>query len=426
MKLIRTDSHVFSLGPRTLVDLPASDLQKPLGTPRASKPARQWPRQLSYGLAAIPALLISGSGLYVALFGNPVAGMPKAVAVITMPSAAPVSPQGQQAFNFSAQDAAQPAPAERTETTAGQMEQDAGVRVMRPGGADTPNSVIIRVPDANLVKLAAAPDRRLIERGRHGSLPRVGEDGVRAFQIYARPVPAASAQAPVKIAIMVGGMGISASATQDAVAKLPGEISLAFAPYGGDLERNVQRARADGHEVFLQLPMEPFDYPDNDPGPHTMTTTRGAEDNLDRLRWVMSRFAGYVGVVNFMGGRLMADEAALSPVLREVAERGLMVVDDGSSGRSVMSQVASGFRTPAVRADMVLDLVQRTDAIDRELARLEQQAKARGFAMATASALPLSIERINRWARTLEARGIKLVPVSHMAAGKGQITGSVR
>ena len=414
------------VGTRTLVDLPTSDLQRPLGTPRASKHVRKWPRQASYVLAAVPALLLAGSGLYVALIGNPDAGRPRAVALITTPSAAPVSPQGQQAFNFSAQEAAQPAPSERPETTAGQMEQDAGVRVMRPGGADTPNSVIIRVPDANLLKLAAAPDRRLVERGRHGALPRVGEDGARAFQVYARPAPPGSAQAQVKIAILVGGMGISASSTQDAIAKLPGEISLAFAPYGSDLERSVQRARGDGHEVFLQVPMEPFDYPDNDPGPHTLSTTRGAEDNLDRLRWVMSRFAGYVGVVNFMGGRLMADEAALSPVLREVAERGLMVVDDGSSGRSMMSQVATGFRTPSVRADMVLDLVQRTDAIDRELARLEQQARAKGFAMATASALPLSIERISRWARTLEQRGIKLVPVSHVAAGKGQITGSVR
>ena len=32
----------------------------------------------------------------------------------------------------------------------------------------------------------------------------------------------------------------------------------------------VARAREAGHEVLLEVPMEPFDYPDNDPGPQTL------------------------------------------------------------------------------------------------------------------------------------------------------------
>jgi polysaccharide deacetylase 2 family uncharacterized protein YibQ len=176
--------------------------------------------------------------------------------------------------------------------------------------------------------------------------------------------------------------------------------------------------------------MEPFDYPDNDPGPHTLLTGPSSGENGERLRWVMSRFNGYVGIVNFMGGRFMADEATLSPVLRELAERGLMVIDDGSSGRSVMAPLAGGFRTPAFKAEMVLDLIQRADAIDRELARLEQIARQKGFAMASASALPLTIERLARWSRTLEQRGLRLVPVSAAVLGgpaaKAQTTGSLR
>jgi uncharacterized protein len=234
------------------------------------------------------------------------------------------------------------------------------------------------------------------------------------------------AAAPVRVAILIGGLGISASATADAISRLPGEVSLAFAPYGGDLEKLAQRARGDGHEIFLQVPMEPFDYPDNDPGPHTLITSQPAPDNLERLRWVMSRIVGYVGIVNFMGGRFMSDESALSPMVRELAERGLMIVDDGSSGRSLMLPAATGLRASALKADLVLDLTQRTDAIDRELARLEQQAREKGFAVASASALPLTIDRVSRWARTLEQRGIKLVPVSSIAQSRVQTTGSIR
>jgi len=36
--------------------------------------------------------------------------------------------------------------------------------------------------------------------------------------------------------------------------------------------------------------MEPFEYPDNDPGPQTLLTSLTAEQNTDRLYWSMSRF----------------------------------------------------------------------------------------------------------------------------------------
>ncbi len=410
-----------------MADFTSSGLDTPLGAPEPPKPASPWPRRLALSFAVLPFAALAAGGVFVALRGDPGAGQPRAVAAIR-----PAEPagdrtsgeragQGQANFTF----APPTQQAERPEANAGQLEDEAGVRVVRPG-ANAPNAVVIRVPDANpTVRLNPAPDRRLVERSRHGPLPRVGEDGARPFQVYARPAPPVEAGQP-RIAIILGGMGISASATTEAISRLPGEVSFAFAPYGGELERQVSRARTDGHEVFVQVPMEPFDYPDNDPGPHTLTTSAGAEDNLEKLRWVLGRFAGHVGVVNFMGARFTADEAALGPVMREVAQRGLMVIDDGSAGRSQMSQIAGGFRTPSLRADLVLDTLQRPEAIDRELAALERVARERGMALASGSALPLTVERVARWSRTLEQKGIRLVPVSALGMARAQVTGSVR
>src|SRR5690606_4478428 len=125
-----------------------------------------------------------------------------------------------------------------------------------------------------------------------------------------------------------------------------------------ELERTVQRARGDGHEIFLQVPMEPFDYPDNDPGPQTLLTGPKESGNIERLQWALGRFTGYVGIVNFLGGRLTADETALSPILREVAGRGLLVVDDGSSSRSLLATSAARAQIPALKVDRVIDTVQ--------------------------------------------------------------------
>lgn len=384
---------------------PLTELNRPLGQDRAARHGRPWGRWLVLASAGFVGVLLAAVLLFVALRRDPDGGEPMATALIATriePSPAghpPAAPAVQQET--------------RTQSSARQLEGEAGVTVVRPG-AEVPGAIVITIPDSDApVRLAPAPDSRLVERSRYGMLPKIAPDGATPAQVYARPAGPAPAMKPAgQIAILIGGLGISQSGTADAIAKLPGAVSLAFAPYGGELERTVQRARSEGHEVFLQLPMEPFDYPDNDPGPHTLLTGPKAADNLDRLHWALGRFTGYVGIVNFLGGRLTADEAALSPILRELAGRGLMVVDDGSSSRSLLASSATRAQIPALKVDRVIDTVTRADAIDKELAGLEALARKQGVAVAAASALPVSVERIAEWARSLEGKGLALVPVS--------------
>jgi polysaccharide deacetylase 2 family uncharacterized protein YibQ len=267
------------------------------------------------------------------------------------------------------------------------------------------------------IRDARAPvDERLLEVSPHGPIPRIAPDGARPDEIYARtkpPVP--SKKNGPKIAIVLAGLGVGANATNDAIAKLPAPVTFAFVPYGPDVERSVTGARADGHEVLLQVPMEPFDYPDNDPGPQTLLTSLAAEQNLDRLHWLMSRFQGYVGIANYMGARFTTAEQGLGPVMKEVGKRGLIYFDDGSAARGLAGQIAGANNLPFAKADIALDAVTTPAHIDKALVRLEATARERGIAVGVASAAPASIERIAQWAKTLESRGITLVPISTVA-----------
>ncbi|GJE17345.1 divergent polysaccharide deacetylase family protein [Methylobacterium marchantiae] len=387
-------------------------LTRPLGTEKAaSRSLGQRLRGVSIPRASLPAMVavaVAGltlGGTILAITGDPNGGEPSAVATITL--RAPESP---------APVAKAPEPPPSGSRSAGEIETASGVHVVRPAGSAAPtDAVIIRVPTAEPVRLAG-PDPRLTERGRHGSLPKIGEGRRRPLDVYARSDSDAGAPG-ARIAILVTGLGVGQAATAGAITKLPPAISLAFSPYGGDLERSVARARDFGHEILVQAPMEPFDYPDSDPGPQTLLTSSRPPENLDRLSWVMSRFGGYVGLVNFMGAKLASDAAALEPVLREIGARGLGFVDDGTSPRSLATSLGGKVKTPVARAEIVLDATPSAEAIDRELARLETQAKTNGFALASAGAMPLTIERIARWSRDLETRGIRLVPVSTALRG---------
>jgi polysaccharide deacetylase 2 family uncharacterized protein YibQ len=264
---------------------------------------------------------------------------------------------------------------------------------------------------------AAAPammtgiDQRLLEKTRYGMIPVVA-DGLKPFTVYAADADRAKAAKMPTVSIVVGGLGVGAAKTTEAIMKLPGAVTLAFTPYGADPGKLAERARAQRHEILLQIPMEPYDYPDNDPGPQTLLATLGPEENLDRLFWHLGRLQGYAGIANFMGARFVATDAAMGPIIREAAKRGLSYFDDGSAPRSVASVLAGGQAMPFAKGDVSIDAVPTSAEIDRQLAKLEAIAKERGFAVGTASALPISIDRIGAWIKTLDARGIMLVPLT--------------
>ena len=179
----------------------------------------------------------------------------------------------------------------------------------------------------------------MIEASRHGPIPRIGPDGGRPAEVYARPVKFAQAERAAR-RHRDQRARISTGATAEAINKLPGPVTLAFTPYGAEIERAVASARGEGHEVLLQVPMEPVDYPDNDPGPQTLLTSLSTEQNLDRLHWLMSRFQGYVGITNSHGRALHRTDKAFAPVLHEAGKRGLIYLDDGSSPRSLAGRMA--------------------------------------------------------------------------------------
>jgi hypothetical protein len=356
------------------------------------------------GCAALALAIVA----YVGFFGDAQGGKPRVAVEIGAP---PAQTADAKPPRVSEQDRAS-VPAGAARQSADQVEVASGVTVHRPEGTAVPQSMIIRVPDEASLALNPAPDPRLIEVTRNGSLPRIGPDGSRALDVYARPVSTlpGGARPAGRVAIVIGGLGISQSGTAEAIAKLPPEVTLAFAPYGQDLDRMAARARDAGHEIVLQVPMEPFDYPDSDPGPHTLTTAARPAENMERLHWAMGRFPGYVGLMNYMGGKLTSSEAALAPILRDVGARGLGFLDDGSSSRSVVASFKGDTRV--ARAELVIDATSRPDQIDKALERLEAAARSGGIAIGTATALPLSVDKISRWAKGLEARGFLLVPAS--------------
>lgn len=384
------------------------DLSTPLGQRTAHRKRRfRLPFTLTQGLAALLGLFLLVFAGFAIFNKDPLGGQP--VVHIALPAAetgatakaAPSVAHGRQDAKAGTKA---PAGEQNTITI---IDGSSGARhdvVIPHDAADKAASGPLAVPMTGI-------DPRLLEKSRYGMIP-IAAGTLKPFNAYAAPADRAKAAKMPVVSIVIGGLGIGAARTMDAIMKLPPAVTLAFTPYGSDPGKLAALARAQHHEILLQIPMEPYDYPDNDPGPQTLLTTLGPEQNLDRLYWHLSRLQGYAGIANFMGARFLATEAVMQPVLREAARRGLAFFDDGSTPRSVAASLAAADGVPFARGDVVIDAVPTSAEIDRALAKLQDLAKERGYAVGTASALPVSIAQIGKWLKTLDSHGVMLVPLT--------------
>jgi uncharacterized protein len=264
-------------------------------------------------------------------------------------------------------------------------------------------------------RMATMPNEDLLEDSAFGKLPKTGADGLRSLEQYARPWSGARG---TRIAIVIGGLGLSQTGTQNAIRTLPPEITLAFAASGNSLQRWMQEARREGHEILLQVPFEPFGYPGNNPGPDTLLVGDSQKINMERLHRSMAKITNYTGVMNYLGGRYMADAKVLEPVLRDISERGLLFLDDGSSAQSQTGAVAKALAMPHAFGDIQIDEQVSRSSIMTRLDDLERLARRNGSAIGVASAFDESIMAVSDWVSEATSRGIEIVAVSALVSDR--------
>ena len=391
----------------------------PQAAPRAGRPAASLPTWLRVlgerpflGVGAAGGLLALGVAAAVLVLGDPHAGAPSFHGRLRDPArlsdqalrgAATPAP-GDPAVDPLAAQAAAPAEAVITLPDGGRLAEGAqglgGGLGAGTGAATAPDPARPLGPP-----LVAAPIAGLTAPGPGGLLPVIARDGRTAFSAYARPF---APNGKPRIALVVGGLGLNAAATRAAIARLPPEVTLSFVPYADGLQGWIDQARAAGHEAVLEAPMEPVDYPNNDPGPMALMAHATPAETVRRTEALLARATGYCALTNYLGGRFLATDAAMTTFVGVLKARGLGFVDDGQGARR------GGGGAPRASADTVVDQDLSGEAIDRQLASLEAAALTRGGALGVGFAYPVTVDAVVKWASGLAGRGYQLAPASAM------------
>ena len=361
------------------------------------------------GLAGLAAL--GSAALFLAVLGDPTAGVPTARAQLhrTTPEAPP-APTGLEAFSLGVfgpyQDLADP----NADPFAAPGEGGEAVITLPDGTTVSGSGAAVAAPRLAARPLPVAPSNGLTQPGPNGPLPMIAPDGRVPAQAYARPF---RPNGKPRVALIVGGLGLNAVTTRAAIERLPPEVTLSFVPYAENLQSWIDQARAQGHEVMLEMPMEPTGYPNNDPGPYTLLADGGPDDVQAKMEWLLGRATGYFGVTNYLGDRFAASDAGMGAFLTILRQRGISFLDDGSFQRRPGAWARAS-------ADRIIDQTQSPAAIVSALNGLEAQAKLRGSALGTGFSYPVTVEAAARWSAGLEQRGLQLAPASAMTMRPGR------
>ena len=395
-----------------------SALAAAAGTPPVGKPFRLSFAPVAAALKRPPVavgaaglLLLAAAALFLTVLGDPRAGTPSARVSLTRPgpAAPPTPPTGLEAFSMDAFAPYQDMTADPNAALSGAAGGEALITL--PDGATVAGAgSAITAPRRPATPLAAAPIAGLSQPGPNGPLPVIAADGRVPAQAYARPF---RSNGKPRVALIVGGLGLNAVTTRAAIERLPAEVTLSFVPYADGLQGWIDLARAQGHEVMIEIPMEPSGYPDNDPGPQTLLVAGTPDDVQAKLAWLLGRATGYFGVTNYLGDRFVSSDAGMTAFLAALRQRGLAFLDDGSARRRPGAWARAS-------ADRIIDETQTPAAIIGQLNAIEALAKARGAALGTGFSYPVTVEAAARWAAGLDARGVQLAPASSMTQRPGR------
>jgi polysaccharide deacetylase 2 family uncharacterized protein YibQ len=370
-----------------------------------AKPKRRLPqvdqRVAAFGACALVALIALGA---IQVFGDPSAAGPRRVLSLAPTDAAASAPR--VTFSDAAEEGFELEQYLAEELPySGEMGEIDASGELRVAVVEAPNASRPSVPP-----LPRAPLAGLFERGPNGPIPIIAANGRTPAQAYARPFTP-RADRPM-VAIVIGGLGFNARTTTQAIDELPPEVTLSFVPYADNLQAWIDRARAAGHEVLLELPMEPFDPDADDTGPQALLASASSQQNATRLEQLLSRGAGYFGVTNYQGARFATSAQASAPVVQALRRRGLVFVSSGIGQRTALSVEAQRAGLPITAADRLIDVRQEADAIDDQLLNLEALALQNHSAIGAGFAYPVTIEQVGRWAGDIASRGYQLAPAS--------------
>lgn len=224
------------------------------------------------------------------------------------------------------------------------------------------------------------------------------------------PLPATASK---RIAIIMDDIGLDLT-TDSAAIQLEPPITVSIFPDERYSTKLMLLAHDLGREIIIHIPMEPINYPRNNPGHLGLFWQRSDAEITARIRTIIASLPYAVGGNNHMGSEFTRHVHQMDLVLMELKKAGLFFVDSRTFAESVAAQEAKRLGVPTAVRDMFLDNERDSDKILAQLHKLAHLARQRGSAIGICHPYPQTITALREFLPQLEQLGVEIVPVQQL------------
>jgi uncharacterized protein len=227
------------------------------------------------------------------------------------------------------------------------------------------------------------------------------------------PVPTPIEPGVARIVVIVDGFGARQDLFDQTLA-IGRPLTVAILPGQPVSERIARDAARAGLEVLVQVPLEPYRYPEVDPGPGALLLSMSHDEVARLVRRYLMELPSAAGVIGYMGSRFTEDRGHMRALLEPVRARGLVFVDGMVSNLSVGDTTARALGVRSARRQVRVDSAEGEAAARRSLDEVVPVAARRGNAVVVVRGHPLGIRLLKEYIPGWEARGIRIVPLSRL------------
>jgi polysaccharide deacetylase 2 family uncharacterized protein YibQ len=249
-----------------------------------------------------------------------------------------------------------------------------------------------------------------VEQEQHPVLQRVA---LPSRPVLLPPPPVVLLPQRPQVAIVIDDLGWDRQAAE-ALLALDLPLSFAILPTAPYQTYIAQEAQRRGRDVLLHLPMEPYGYPQINPGHDALLSHMPTDELTAHLERALQALPSVVGVNNHMGSRLTENRAAMRVVMQHLKQHNLFFLDSRTSQHSLAYRIAREMGVRAAQRHIFLDHEVRRDTIAKRLYDLVALANTHGQAIGIGHPYPETLQALRQILPTLYRSGVEIVPVSHL------------
>lgn len=192
-------------------------------------------------------------------------------------------------------------------------------------------------------------------------------------------------------------------------------ITFSILPHLMYSERLAKTIHAEGHEIMLHQPMEPYNSSIN-PGPGALYLSQTTQEQHRIIEGNIASFPFAVGTNNHMGSRFTESREKVSATLKVFRERNFFFIDSFTSRDSIAFNMARDLNMSTAFRNVFIDNRWDSDYVCQQLLRLKKHAIKFGHAIGIGHPRPETVSALRGFLEEIESSGIAIVYASRIVS----------